>query len=253
MFATADTVPKHASNDRELIQSLLYSSSQSSTSLSPTYPAKSRSPLERGSLLVPTNPPKYDTHGKLLSKSHDRPESCLPQSRSRTPYNSGHRSPGVLSTYECDAKLPYFEQQDIFDITCQGRPVVPVIDATITGGFFLSDGVWTTCQINCFAVSASFGVKDQALEPLTTGAFQVSKDVSNQMPIVAFGLTLSAERCNGNPLELIQHTVAGYDSSLLHQMPASIFTCGLQTNSVTASPNTTAWKRVQIMPKKLLE
>jgi hypothetical protein len=202
-------------------------------------------------LLIPTNPPKYDVYGELLLDSYDRPESCLPESRFGKPYDPGHHSPEGLSTFEYNAKLPYFEQQDIFDITCQGRPVVLVIDATITGGFFLSDKIWTTCQKYCFGVSASLEVKGQALESLVTDVFQVSKDNSNEMPIVAFGLRLSAERYNDNPLELIQHTDEGNDNSLLYRMPSSIFLHELQTNSVSASLNTATWNRVHIVQETL--
>jgi meiosis-specific transcription factor NDT80 len=156
-------------------------------------------------------------HTTLSPRHHDLSRYNLPDTQPRSVLsttmsmstNSAYAVGGAM-TYghqaERMAESPAFKQPDIFcEITCEGTPVRPTIDAKIDKGFFMSsDRTWTCYRRNYFAVSVSY-----SLDPwVPNGRLYISQGGKQpeQIQSMAVSLAAAVDGAGGKGIELIQHT-----------------------------------------------
>ena len=114
---------------------------------------------------------------------------------------------GMVNYSQADqsANSPPFNPQETFsELSCQGQPVTPQIEAKIDKGFFISgDAVWTCYRRNYFAVTVSF-----SLSPHIPNAQIFVNQGGKPVQVMSFAVQLSAavEGQGGKSIELIQHT-----------------------------------------------
>jgi meiosis-specific transcription factor NDT80 len=99
---------------------------------------------------------------------------------------------------------PFNNQENYGEVTCDGNPVVPSIEAKIEKGFFFSnDRVWTCYRRNYFAVNVSY-----TMNPWYSGSrlyWQNGKG-AQQIQSLAVSLSAAVDGAGGKNIELIQHT-----------------------------------------------
>ncbi|KAF2259888.1 p53-like transcription factor [Lojkania enalia] len=100
---------------------------------------------------------------------------------------------------------PFNQQENYYEITCEGTSVTPNIEAKIEKGFFLShDGVWTCYRRNYFAVSVCFGLTPWV--PNGRLYLNQSGKGPEQIQSMAVSLAAAVDGSAGKSIELIQHT-----------------------------------------------
>ncbi|KAF2278605.1 p53-like transcription factor [Westerdykella ornata] len=137
----------------------------------------------------------------------DTPRSVLSTAMS-LPASSAYGSTGALG-YTTSAQIPdsppFNPQETFVEITCEGNPVQPNIEAKIEKGFFWSsDRVWTCYRRNYFAVTVSY-----TLSPwIPNGRLYITRSGKGpeQVQSMAVSLAAAVDNSNGKSVELIQHT-----------------------------------------------
>jgi meiosis-specific transcription factor NDT80 len=120
-------------------------------------------------------------------------------------YNGGYHA-STYTTATSSPETPPFNPQETWgNITCEGSPVTPNIDAKIEKGFFYSgDRVWTCYRRNYFAVNVSF-----QLTPWIANARMYLEQTGKppeQIQSMAVSLAAAVDGSTGKTIELIQHT-----------------------------------------------
>lgn len=120
--------------------------------------------------------------------------------------NSTSSMLGYGSQPDRAADTPPFNQQDnYYEITCEGTTVIPNIEAKIDKGFFYSsDRVWTCYRRNYFSVTVSFGLTPW----IANGRLYLNRGGKGPEQIQSMAVSLAAaiDGAGGKAIELIQHT-----------------------------------------------
>jgi meiosis-specific transcription factor NDT80 len=101
---------------------------------------------------------------------------------------------------------PFNAQENYGEITCDGSPVVPNIEAKIEKGFFWSgDRVWTCYRRNYFAVNVHYGLTPWYSNSRLYWSAGTGK-TPEQIQSMAVSLAAVVDGTTGKSIELIQHT-----------------------------------------------
>ncbi|KAF2403511.1 p53-like transcription factor [Trichodelitschia bisporula] len=104
---------------------------------------------------------------------------------------------------------PFASQQDLHEITCEGQPVKPHIEAKIEKGFFYSgDMCWTCYRRNYFSVQCSYTLTPHIPgRPLyLTRSSNSSSKQPEQIQALAMSLSAAVDGAQGKAIDLVQHT-----------------------------------------------